>query len=71
MRAPEHPCLPLPSVAVLLAGQQLERSHLAGCMSVPQVIEAQRNACDCCSGEATLESQEFRSSCNEGRIGPA
>ncbi len=71
MSAPEHPCVPLSSVAILLTGQQLERGHLAGRMSVPQVEEALYNACDCFSREAAPKSQEFRSSCNERRIGPA
>ena len=71
MDAPEHPCLPIPSVAVLLAGQQLERGHLAGRMSLPQAMEALHSACDCFSRKAAPKSQEFRSSCNEGRIGPA
>ena len=71
MSAPKHPCLPLSGVAVLLAGQQLERGHLAERMNLPQVAETLYTACDCFSREAAPKPQEFRSSCNEGRIGPA
>ena len=46
MSAPKHPCLPLSGVAVLLAGQQLGRGHLAGRMYLPQVDEALYIACD-------------------------
>lgn len=63
--APDHPRLPLSSVAILLAGQQLESGHSTRCIYLLHVGDAQFNVCGRFSRKAALRRQEFGSSCKK------